>query len=104
MNSGDAPTDLKARTGLSTPPGRILRARAKSLVERVVFISCFFHADAKVTKTPQLMSQIQDWPRKHEGTKQTLNFFFVISCFRGLAASMDRYETPSAYSKRAASR
>jgi len=29
MNSGDAPTALKARTGLSTPPGRILHARAK---------------------------------------------------------------------------
>src|SRR4029450_3471852 len=38
MNSGDAPTDLKARTGLSTPPGRMSTARAKSFDERVVFI------------------------------------------------------------------
>jgi hypothetical protein len=30
MKSGVPPTDRNARTGLSTPPGRIFRARAKS--------------------------------------------------------------------------
>jgi hypothetical protein len=30
MNSGAPPTDVKARTGLSTPPGRMELARAKS--------------------------------------------------------------------------
>jgi hypothetical protein len=38
MNSGVAPTALNARTGLSTPPGRIFCARLKSaadLVERM---------------------------------------------------------------------
>src|SRR5690349_5221036 len=30
MNNGDAPTDLNARTGLSTPPGRIREAAANS--------------------------------------------------------------------------
>src|ERR1700682_1031892 len=39
MNSGDAPTDLNARTGLSTPPGRIFVARAKSRADRVVFMA-----------------------------------------------------------------
>src|SRR5215831_1029492 len=38
MNSGEAPTDLNARTGLSTPPGRIACARAKRRVERVCFM------------------------------------------------------------------
>src|SRR5262245_47116717 len=33
MKSGAAPTDLKARTGLSTPPGRIRCARAKSAAD-----------------------------------------------------------------------
>ena len=33
MKSGAPPTDLKARTGLSTPPGRIALARAKSFWE-----------------------------------------------------------------------
>src|SRR4029450_8071748 len=33
MNNGVAPTDLKARTGLSTPPGRIREAAAKSFSE-----------------------------------------------------------------------
>src|SRR6476661_8577837 len=33
MNSGEPPTDLKARTGLSTPPGRMALARAKSFWE-----------------------------------------------------------------------
>src|SRR5436190_18073594 len=41
MKRGDAPTDLKARTGLSTPPGRILIADANNLAERFVFISRF---------------------------------------------------------------
>jgi hypothetical protein len=36
MNSGVAPTALNARTGLSTPPGRILCARVKSLEDLVV--------------------------------------------------------------------
>src|SRR6185295_4900223 len=31
MKRGDPPTALKARTGLSTPPGNICRAREKSL-------------------------------------------------------------------------
>ena len=34
--SGDAPTDLKARTGLFTPPGRIRCARAKRREDFVV--------------------------------------------------------------------
>jgi hypothetical protein len=38
MNSGDAPTLLKARTGLSTPPGRIFWARANQWEERLVII------------------------------------------------------------------
>jgi hypothetical protein len=37
MNSGAPPTDVKARTGLSTPPGRIWLARAKSFLEVVGF-------------------------------------------------------------------
>src|SRR5512142_1933766 len=36
MNTGEPPTALKARTGLSTPPGRICWARAKSLADREV--------------------------------------------------------------------
>src|SRR5713101_3813325 len=39
MKRGDAPTDLNARTGLSTPPGRIACARAKRREERVVFMA-----------------------------------------------------------------
>src|SRR5215212_11830242 len=39
MNSGEASTALNARTGLSTPPGRICWARAKSFDERVVFMT-----------------------------------------------------------------
>src|SRR3954469_21288307 len=39
MNSGAAPTDLNARTGLSTPPGRIDCARAKRRGGRAVFMS-----------------------------------------------------------------
>ena len=38
MNSGVAPTDLNARTGLSTPPGSSVCARAKSRSDRVVFM------------------------------------------------------------------
>src|SRR5256885_9221868 len=38
MNSGDPPTDLNARTGLSTPPGRSCCARKKSFCDRVVFM------------------------------------------------------------------
>jgi hypothetical protein len=34
MNSGEPPTAWKARTGLSTPPGRIWLARAKSFFDR----------------------------------------------------------------------
>src|SRR4030095_111183 len=33
MKSGAPPTELKARTGLSTPPGRMPLARAKSFLE-----------------------------------------------------------------------
>jgi hypothetical protein len=33
MNTGVAPTALKARTGLSTPPGRIREAAVKSFSE-----------------------------------------------------------------------
>jgi hypothetical protein len=36
MKSGAPPTELKARTGLSTPPGRMSLARAKSCLEREV--------------------------------------------------------------------
>src|SRR5262245_35213873 len=39
MNSGDAPTALNARTGLSTPPGRMARARVKRFDERRVFMA-----------------------------------------------------------------
>ena len=35
MNSGEAPTDLNARTGLFTPPGRMSCARAKSCFDLV---------------------------------------------------------------------
>src|SRR5438874_11430057 len=38
MNSGSAPTDVNARTGLSTPPGSTCCARANRRLERVVFI------------------------------------------------------------------
>src|SRR4051812_46269448 len=38
MNSGDSPTDLNARTGLSTPPGSSCCARAKSFCDAVVFM------------------------------------------------------------------
>src|SRR5215831_18552067 len=38
MKSGDPPTDLNARTGLSTPPGSSCCAREKSLSDRFVFI------------------------------------------------------------------
>src|SRR5947199_294217 len=38
MKSGEAPTDLNARTGLSTPPGRMLSARVKRREDRVVFM------------------------------------------------------------------
>jgi hypothetical protein len=34
MKSGVPPTDLNARTGLSTPPGRMRDAAAKSRSER----------------------------------------------------------------------
>src|SRR5215813_8114758 len=37
MKRGVSPTDPNARTGLLTPPGISLRARSKSLRERVVF-------------------------------------------------------------------
>ena len=36
VESGVAPTDLKARTGLSTPPGSTSTARAKSRWDFVV--------------------------------------------------------------------
>src|SRR5213593_5235612 len=39
MNSGSAPTDVNARTGLSTPPGRIRCAREKRREERAVFMA-----------------------------------------------------------------
>src|SRR3954451_2044729 len=39
MKSGAAPTDVNARTGLSTPPGRIAWARANMRAERAVFMS-----------------------------------------------------------------
>src|SRR2546428_13622434 len=39
MKSGAAPTDLKARTGLSTPPGRICCARAKRVED---LVDCIF--------------------------------------------------------------
>src|SRR4051794_40703279 len=38
MKIGDPPTDLNARTGLSTPPGRSCCARAKRRCDRVVFM------------------------------------------------------------------
>src|SRR5215471_6967660 len=39
MNSGDAPTALNARTGLSTPPGSIAFARVKSAADRFVLMA-----------------------------------------------------------------
>src|SRR5215212_4029519 len=39
MKSGAAPTLLNARTGLSTPPGRICWARVKSRRDRLVFMA-----------------------------------------------------------------
>src|ERR1700730_1738284 len=44
MNSGDAPTALNARTGLSTPPGRIWQARENhwlDCLKRIVDPSTF---------------------------------------------------------------
>src|SRR5215831_4350747 len=38
MKSGEPPTDLNARTGLSTPPGSSCCAREKSFCDRVVFM------------------------------------------------------------------
>jgi hypothetical protein len=35
MNSGSPPTAVKARTGLSTPPGRIFWARVNSFEDAV---------------------------------------------------------------------
>jgi hypothetical protein len=49
MKSGDPPTALNARTGLSTPPGRIRKAREKRREERVVRI-VVNHEDTKHTK------------------------------------------------------
>ena len=39
MNSGEAPTDLNARTGESTPPGSTAWARANRREDRIVFIA-----------------------------------------------------------------
>src|SRR4051794_19564679 len=39
MKSGAAPTDLNARTGLSTPPGRMPTARLKRRADLVVFMN-----------------------------------------------------------------
>src|SRR4051794_31553658 len=39
MNSGEPPTDLKARTGLSTPPGMSCWARANRRLDFVTFMS-----------------------------------------------------------------
>jgi hypothetical protein len=39
MKSGEAPTALNARTGLSTPPGRIAMAREKRREERLTFMA-----------------------------------------------------------------
>src|SRR5437868_15454306 len=39
MNNGAAPTDLNARTGLSTPPGIIACARVKRRAERDVVVA-----------------------------------------------------------------
>src|SRR5215813_6617749 len=38
MKRGEPPTDLNARTGLSTPPGSNCCAREKSFCDRVVFM------------------------------------------------------------------
>src|SRR4051812_22808510 len=50
MNSGEPPTDLKARTGLSTPPGRSWEARAKSFFDFSVRIG----ERQRYQKTPSL--------------------------------------------------
>src|SRR5437660_155506 len=48
MKSGEAPTDLNARTGLSTPPGRMRHARWKRRVD--LFVRIFNTKDTKDTK------------------------------------------------------
>src|SRR5213594_993115 len=48
MKSGAAPTDLNARTGLSTPPGSTRHARWKRRVD--LFVRIFNTKDTKDTK------------------------------------------------------
>src|SRR5712691_1718750 len=54
MNNGRPPTALKARTGLSTPPGRIRSAREKRLRDFEMRMSALsgacYHEDTKGTK------------------------------------------------------
>jgi hypothetical protein len=51
MKRGEPPTALNARTGLSTPPGKICRARAKRRADRVVRIDRpVYHEDTEKTK------------------------------------------------------
>src|SRR5260221_6612933 len=57
MKSGEAPTALKARTGLSTPPGSTCCARANSVRDFDTFIET------------TCLSRSHEW---HEGTRRTI--------------------------------
>src|SRR4051812_8498688 len=70
MKSGDPPTDLNARTGLSTPPGSRYCARAKSRCDRVVFIeTTLSHRSAGAGRT-----------RYDRGRRHRLDKFAELAC------------------------
>src|SRR5262249_24572892 len=51
MNRGEPPTDLNARTGLSTPPGNSCCVREKTFCDRVVFMErTFYSSDSQSTR------------------------------------------------------
>src|SRR5215472_17186602 len=52
MKSGEPPTDLNARTGLSTPPGSSCCAREKSFCDRVVFMETTFYLYGSLGSRP----------------------------------------------------
>jgi hypothetical protein len=58
INSGSAPTDLQARTGLLTPPGMILAARSYNDWDLVKFIlaASFLFLENRLTIQPKLRS------------------------------------------------
>src|SRR4051794_9363114 len=59
MKSGAAPTDLKARTGLSTPPGRIRVARLKRERERLIFIGMIVDHEQRSIRRTQRKQRTQ---------------------------------------------